>query len=177
MDIPKPCQGDGEQAERFALLFSAHAVRLHVYIRTLVLDPTDSDEVFQNTSCILWRKFDTFDGATDFMAWACRIAYLEVCNFRRVKRRRPALSDQALELVAAGAEDVVGDCDWRRDALEKCLKKLDSSQDQLLRLRFHEQEPPKEIARRIGQSVHVVYRRLAKTYDDLMRCINAQAEV
>jgi len=161
LDIPKPCQGDGEQAERFALLFSAHAVRLHVYIRTLVLDPTDSDEVFQNTSCILWRKFDTFDGATDFMAWACRIAYLEVCNFRRVKRRRPALSDQALELVA----------------VEKCLKKLDSSQDQLLRLRFHEQEPPKEIARRIGQSVHVVYRRLAKTYDDLMRCINAQAEV
>ena len=34
----------------------------------------EADDLFQETSSVLWQKFDQFQPGTDFYAWACRTA-------------------------------------------------------------------------------------------------------
>jgi len=53
------------------------------YVRTLVPNRTDAEEVLQETNLFVWRHADEFELGTNFAAWACRIAYYQVLTFRR----------------------------------------------------------------------------------------------
>ena len=52
--------------------------RLFGYIHSLVRDLDDADDLFQQTTLILWNKFGDFDPARSFLSWACGVARLEV---------------------------------------------------------------------------------------------------
>src|SRR4029079_16308299 len=82
--------------EEFARLFSRHARRIYAFIVTLVFTHHDAEEVFQNTSVVLWNKFNEFRPDSNFFAWASRIAYFEVLNLMKLKRRGPVLSEESL---------------------------------------------------------------------------------
>ena len=82
--------------EEFARLFSRHARRIYAFIMTLVFSHHDAEEVFQNTSVVLWNKFGEFRPGSNFFAWASRIAYFEVLNLMKQQRRGPMLSDESL---------------------------------------------------------------------------------
>lgn len=162
---------DADKTEEFVRIFSQHATRLRAYIIAIVLDPTDADEVFQNTSCLLWQKFATFDPKTNFMAWACRVAYLEFNNYRRIKGRRPILSDEVVRLAAAEAESTLEQSELRHESLHECLDDLSEPDRRMLRFRYYEQRAVQEIADLLRTSVHTVYRRLNRVYDLLLACI------
>ena len=57
----------------------------------LVPNVFDADEVFQDTSITLWKKFDQYRPDLDFRAWACRIAYYKVLKLRDRQTRSPAI--------------------------------------------------------------------------------------
>jgi RNA polymerase sigma-70 factor (ECF subfamily) len=50
---------------------------------TLVFSHQDAEEVFQNTSVVLWNKFGEFQPGSNFFAWASQVAYYEVLNYMR----------------------------------------------------------------------------------------------
>src|SRR5688572_13921046 len=56
--------------EAFAPLFSRNARRIYGFIMTLVFNHQDAEEVFQNTSIVLWNKFAEFRPDSNFFAWA-----------------------------------------------------------------------------------------------------------
>ena len=86
--------------EEFARLFSRNARRIYGFIMTLVFNHHDAEEVFQNTSVVLWNKFAEFQPGSNFFAWASRIAYYEVLSLMKQQRRWRTFSDEALELLA-----------------------------------------------------------------------------
>jgi hypothetical protein len=67
--MPIPTPHSAADYELFLALFTKCQGRLQAFIRALVHDPTQADDVFQATSLVLWRSFatssterSTFDG-------------------------------------------------------------------------------------------------------------------
>jgi RNA polymerase sigma-70 factor (ECF subfamily) len=72
--------------------------RIFAYVYTLVPNRADAEDVFQEVSKVLWEKYDEWNPPDDFAAWACRVAYFKVNDYRRSRRRqRVIFSDDVLE--------------------------------------------------------------------------------
>lgn len=68
-EMPNPSRA--ERADEFARLFGRHARQIYSYILTLIPHWVDAEDVFQETSTIIWEKFDQYKSGTNFRAWAC----------------------------------------------------------------------------------------------------------
>jgi RNA polymerase sigma-70 factor (ECF subfamily) len=122
--------------EAFARLFSGHARRIYGFAMTLVFNHHDAEEVFQNTSVVLWNKFGEFTPGSNFFAWASRIAYFEVLSLMKQRRRSRTFSDEALELLANEATALSDQSTDRYEALEECLGHLTAPDRALLQERY-----------------------------------------
>ena len=118
----------------FVELLTQHQRKLYSYIYSLIPNVTDSDDLLQETNLVLWNKRLEFKLGTNFTAWACRIAYLNVQNFLRAKGRSHAFFSE--ELLA----DISEFLDNRTEVhtiysilMISCLEKLSSASRQLLK--------------------------------------------
>lgn len=160
--------------EEFLRLFSAHSQRIYEFILMLAIRRADADEVFQDTCLVLWNKFDEYDPSRSFLAWACKIAYFKVLEMRRANRRVHLLSEEVLGLLADKALACADGMGPRREALDACLEKLNSSDRSLVEQRYYERRTPKEIAAVQGRSVYAVYRSLCRIHRNLLACVESQ---
>ncbi len=102
----------------FVKLFTSHERRIFSYVLSLVGDYHAADDVFQQTSLVLWQKFDDFQPGTNFGAWACRIAHYKVLNYRKQQHRfKVGFSDAFIEVIAATKTEYDKGFEDRRDAL------------------------------------------------------------
>ncbi len=163
----------GEQAA-FAELLRQSQSRLYGYIHSLVRDLNDADDLFQQTTLILWKKFDEFDRQRSFFSWACGVARLEIANFLRSRgRRRLYFSDELnLLLIEAQAEMSNEELDDRRDALARCVEKL-RERDRELLTECHEDSSGVHLAaNRRSRSPQSIYNSLRRIRRALFECIN-----
>ncbi len=169
---PTPA-ADDRQNEEFVRRFAETNHRIYAFVSTLVPHRADADEVFQQTSIVLWRKFGEFDPATDFVAWACRVAQFEVLNFRRVERRRPVTFDDALLATLAdersAAEPVLS---RRGEALHNCLDELPADDRRLVEQCYADNAKINKVADQLGRSVHTLYKHLTRIRKWLGDCID-----
>jgi RNA polymerase sigma-70 factor len=163
--------------EEFARQFSRNARRIYGFIMTLVFNYHDAEEVFQNTSVVLWNKFADFQPGSDFFAWASRVAYYEVLSLMKSRRRSRTFSDEALELLASEAVALSDRSSERYEALEECLGHLPSDDRRLLQERYYYQRVPKEIAAAQSRSIHSVYRALSRIHNLLLDCVQRNMAV
>src|SRR5580692_1304886 len=104
--------------QEFMKLFVPNQRHLRMYIRALMPGSPDVDDVFQETSVLLWRKFPEFTQGTNFTAWAFRVAHYVVLNARAKQRRGRVLFDQGLvELLADEMGAMMPELDKRAEAL------------------------------------------------------------
>src|SRR5947208_12288757 len=108
--------------------------RLYGYIHSLVRDLNDADDLFQQTSLILWKKFDEYDPRRSFFSWACGVARFEVINFVRTRSRQRLYFSDDLSLLLIEAQAAMSDEELvdRRDALAQCVEKLRQRDRELL---------------------------------------------
>ncbi|HUV65069.1 MAG TPA: sigma-70 family RNA polymerase sigma factor [Sedimentisphaerales bacterium] len=164
--------GSNKRSELFLKLLMSNEVRIFSYILRLVPNLADAEDIMQETAGIMWRKFDQFQKATNFVAWAIEIAHYRVLDYRREKRRSPMLYESEIfEQMVSLAREAGQQDDRRLDALRRCLAKLQDRQRRLIMLRYYDGIGPKEIATRLGMSVHAVYKSLSRIYEQLLRCI------
>jgi len=155
----------------FVRLLSGHSSRIFGFILSLMFNRNDADDIFQETSVVLWKRFDEFQEGTNFQAWACRIAYLHVMNFRRKHKKSRLLSDRALEMIA---EDALANADYaeqQEEALAHCLGKLNVKDRELIEQRYYRRFASKEIAETQSKSIHSIYRSLVRIHAILLRCV------
>src|SRR3954447_2331283 len=96
-------------AIEFAALLRREQTRLYGYIHSLVRDLNDADDLFQQTTLILWKKFAEFDPARSFFSWACGIARFEVANFLRSRGRQRLYFSDDLNLLLVEAQQELAD--------------------------------------------------------------------
>ena len=63
-----------DRDRRFTEQLQRHHRRLYGYVFTLLRNHQDAQDVFQQTSLVLWEKFDEFQPDTNFLTWACTVA-------------------------------------------------------------------------------------------------------
>jgi len=171
--MPTDGHNDAENAqEEFVGLFSLHSRRVYSFILTLVVHPQEADEVFQNTSLVLWKKFGDYVPGTSFWAWACQVAYYEVLRFRQTSHHGVVFSDEALHHIATSMLAREEQTSLLESALHDCLKRLASKDRDMIELRYFHEKAPKQIADLQSRSVHSVYRALSRIHEQLHRCIN-----
>lgn len=162
-----------ERHERFLRLYSMSQRQLHGYIGTFIYSPADVSEVAQETSVILWRKFEKFDPSGSFLAWACGVARLEVFRFLRSKRHRPTpLDSQIIEQICDDRSEMLDELEARREALGNCLSKLREADRLLIWRCYSESTTIKVIAEEMGRPVNSVYKSLGRIRNTLLICIN-----
>ena len=158
------------QAE-FVRLLSQYSSRIFGFLLALCVNRADAEDVFQNTSVVLWEKFDTYEPGTNFLAWACRIAYFEALYNRRKSRRVKTLSDAAWEALASDAMATSHVREDRKEFLAECLQKLRPGDRDLLHQKYFMQRSVAEIAENGAKSIYSIYRSLTRIHESLLQCM------
>jgi RNA polymerase sigma-70 factor, ECF subfamily len=158
----------------FLRLFLQNQRRLYAYILTLLPNRADADDILQETSLVLWDKFDENNPPHDFAAWGCRIAYFKILDFlKKSQRNRVRLSQAMLERIGETAVEQAEalQLDERRAALARCIEKLRTVDRELLVQRFAESATTQSTAVKVGRSVEAVYKALSKIRHALFDCV------
>jgi len=169
---PTDPQPGSDRSEQFVLQFLRAEQTLHAFILSIVPNWTDAEEVLQQTSLILWRKFDDYQAGTSFLSWACQIARYEALNHRKKHRRdRHVFSDELIGMMAEEAADDAERMAAERRALAHCIAKLKDKHQQILKRCYQRGVSIKTIAQEMGQSANSVYKSLDRIRQRLMACV------
>src|SRR3954447_5860083 len=128
-----------EARKRLIPLITRHQRQVFLYIYVLVLNRSDAEDLLQETSLVICEKFDEFEEGTDFVAWACQIAYWRVRYYRQKFARgkgKILFNQEVLDAVAQTASAMTADLDQRYDALVNCLQKLPVPDREFLLARY-----------------------------------------
>jgi RNA polymerase sigma-70 factor (ECF subfamily) len=160
------------KTELFIELLTRHQHRILLFILSLVRNQTDAEEILQETSLVLWQKFDEFEPGTSFKAWAFRVAYLKVRKHWDRRNHDGLRFDQEfLERVAAIAGSASDTADRQEEALARCLERLPEKDRDLVRFRYQRDGSVKTAAKRLGRSKQAVYQALARIRQRLHDCV------
>ncbi len=171
--MPQPHNPSAANHEEFVRLYTRHQRQIHAYVGAVLANPSDVEDVLQETSVVLWNKFDTFDREKSFLAWARGIAHLEIlAYFRRQERKMLPIDDSLLELLLGERSAMDDLLDQRRAALPKCVRQLRPQDQQLIQQCYSPGAKIKLVAQRLGRSPDAVYQSLLRIRRALFDCVN-----
>jgi len=181
MSIDRDCRenqtDDPQHYERFVRLFAQVRDNLFAYVFSLLPHWSDAEDVFQQTSLVLWRKFGEFRPDSDFLAWACKTAFYEVRNFRRTaSRNRLRFNDALLEQLAEERDVSPQRESRRRDFLLDCIPKLSDDQRVLLCRAYEGETTIRQLAGELHRSPQTIYNRLNLLRRTLFDCVETAAK-
>ncbi|MGQ9761070.1 MAG: sigma-70 family RNA polymerase sigma factor [Thermogutta sp.] len=161
--------------EEFVRLLASIQRKLFLFVFALVPNVIEAEEIVQNTSVIMWQKFGQFRKGENFLRWACGIARNEVLKYRDSATRREAtFSNEFIELLAEATVPLMEGVDERRQALQRCLERLQPHHRHLLTERYQEGIPTHELAKKSGKSIEAVRRMLRRIRLALYECVQKQ---
>lgn len=129
------------------------------------------EDVLQETSLVLWRKFGLYDPDKSFTSWALGIAHYELRHSQRSLARAPlTLDEKTSELLARRAEHASA-FDGRQSRLERCMGKLDARSREALTLYYEKEFSTAQIAEMFRGTVNMVRILLFRTRNSLARCM------
>jgi RNA polymerase sigma-70 factor (ECF subfamily) len=157
----------------FAVLLRRHQTQLFGYIYSLVRDLDDADDLFQQTSLVLWDKLAQFDHSKSFINWACGVARYEILNFLRSRSRNRLYFTDELNLGFIEAQDALEDerLEERRDALVGCMKRLRERDRHLVEDCYGRSVCIHDVARAWGRSTHSIHNSLRRIRRSLFECV------
>lgn len=171
----KPPSTEIESRMRLVTLWTQHQRRVFAYIHALVPSRHDADDILQETGMVVCRKFDEFKPDTNFLSWACQIAFWEIKNSRQKFARSKVVFDaELMEAVAPQFAELACEVDARHGALSNCLEKLQPRDRELVMIRYEEGQGVVEAAKRSGRTVETAYRALNRLRKVLYDCVTLQ---
>ena len=159
---------EGEHAA-FVVLVARWGDRIHRLAMCMTHNPSDAEEIVQETFLRAHKAIRWFQGESRFGTWLYRIAMNEALMRRRAARRRPTESLDALmprfgdvglasEVAAEGADDLA-DCHAASLRVRDALEQLDEPQRTALVLRDLEELTAEEAAEILGVTPEAVRQR------------------
>ena len=173
LNTENPESASNSPHDEFMRLFSRHQRQVYAYIATVLINPADVEEVLQETSIILWTKFDTFRRDESFVKWACGVAHLQILRFfRQQKRRLLPLDESTLEILLAERTSMEPELSDRRAALSECLKQLGAKDREVVTTCYAPDTSFQLAAEHLGRSVGALYHTLGRIRRALFQCVN-----
>jgi RNA polymerase sigma-70 factor, ECF subfamily len=166
-------EGDrSDPTAEFLELYSHNYPRLQFYLMTLLPMADDAADVLQETSLVLWKKFDTYTTGTNFFAWACKIARLQALKHRE-RRGKGAMmfSDELMETLAEEATEERFAPGALLRYLRQCLERLSVRDQQLVQKRYEPGMSVARLAEDIGRTANSLSKSLGRIRRNLLDCI------
>ena len=161
-----------EQSEQLAALWTQAQPVVSAYIRTLLPDFHQAEEVLQRVAVTLVRKFEAYDSDKPFIPWAIGFARFEVLRYRRDHATdRHQFDSDIIERVAELYESEAVDFTAWRAALQTCVSKLQGRNRQAILMRYTQNLAPKQIAESMSMTPVAVRQLLHRVRASLRQCI------
>lgn len=178
MSEPLPASAQEiENRTRLLSLWTQHQRQVSGYIHALVPSRHDADDILQETSMVVCRKFEEFTEGTDFVAWACQIAWWQIRAARqKFARSKVVFNDELMETLAPQFAEMAREVDERHEALGRCLKKLHPRDRELVLTRYEDGQGVEAAARRTGRTLEAAYRALNRIRKLLFDCVTNQLQ-
>jgi RNA polymerase sigma-70 factor (ECF subfamily) len=176
---PKHLSRDPAAAQQqFLSLFLRSEREVYRYVAALVPNIADVEDIVQQTAVALWEKFDAYDPAQPFTAWACRFALNKARQWiERRQRWRALLAGGLAEELAQRREELRPEMERRLAHLETCLGKLPEEQRALVHGYYFRRTEINALAGESKRTVEATYKRLQRVRHALQCCIeNAAAQ-
>jgi RNA polymerase sigma-70 factor (ECF subfamily) len=166
-----------ENRKRLMMLMTTSQRRIFSYIYTLVPLRQDAEDLLQETALVICEKFDDFQEGTDFVAWACQIAYWRVRKARqKFARSKVVFNQDVFDAVAKTASAITPALDKRHEALSLCLEKLHPRDREFVLTRYEPGCGVEDAARRSGRNITAAYKALTRIRKLLFDCVTQQLE-
>lgn len=164
-----------EQQMQFTRLWTDAQPLVSHYVESLVSDVWAARDIVQNTSVTLLQKFEEYDPARPFPAWALGIAKFEILSNRRdLARSRIICDPELLEQYTAAWVEISPQIEDEALALRHCVGRLQPKQQELLRLRYVENLNSDAIATQLGRTATSIRTTLHRVRQALRRCIEGR---
>jgi RNA polymerase sigma-70 factor (ECF subfamily) len=163
-------------AEFVAALTASHG-KLLGYLMGMLGHRSDSEDVLQRASVLMWQKFGSFESGSDFMAWASTICFYEAKNYLRLAARSPLHFDD--DLLATLASERLDDLPTREErlvALEGCFARLGAAEQQLLRATYYDRRGIEMLAAQLNRAPQTLYNKLNHLRRLLGECIQQRIQ-
>lgn len=167
---------------KFIKLFVAAERKFLSYLVTLQPSIQDAEELMQETSIVIWEKFDEFLATQGeepdpdrFVAWGCKVAFYKTLNSRRKKSSTPKpLGGDVVNLISNTWLELEesNELSDRRTALASCVEKLPSDRRDLLHDYYWHRRPIEQIAKKQERTTASIYKLLQRVRMSLHKCID-----
>jgi RNA polymerase sigma-70 factor (ECF subfamily) len=168
-----PANRNQANPREFIGLLMENERRIYAYIRTLLGNTADAEDVLQEASMVMWDKFSEFDQRSNFIAWSFKIAYFTAQNYRRKQvRSKLVFSNSVFDIIAEKTTHMVPVLDQRHELLSGCIDKLSEPDRKLLRLRYELEASIESTAQRSDRTPQAIYKALSRLRATLFACVN-----
>ncbi len=139
----------------FNLIVRKHQRRLYAFVRRMVTDHDEADDVLQNTFIKAWNGLDKFREDAQLYSWLYRIAHNECLNhLRRMRRGLFVNNDEVIERLSTtldSSEHFTGDAIQRK--LQRAIMSLPDKQRAVFTMRYFDEMKYEDISTITGTSV------------------------
>ena len=158
----------------FEALVREHADMLTVFLKSLLHNSSDVDDLFQETMIVAWRRLDDFDETRAFGPWLRGIAKKLVLSHHR-KRIGLACDPAVLERVDLRITQLCaqpGDT-WEEklQVLRACVESLPEHYRKVLELRYFHQQAVRQVCEVLQLSSAAVKKRSQRARSLVLDCI------
>lgn len=171
-DLPQP-----DLHEEFVALYVEHQVAIRSFVRTLLPDPVDAEDVMQTASLTMWRRFEQFQPGTSFRNWAFQVAkFIAMKHVARKARDRHRFSEATIKMLAEHVEQQDERLAGQRRALEQCVEQLGGDDRQMLAVCYSTGVTLKEFAAQLGRTPNALYKQLGRIRAALVECVQRRLQ-
>lgn len=148
------------------------------YVRVMVLNYHDSQDIIQNIAVVFAEKFKDLDPSREVVPWVLTIARYEIANYFRSKGHETELLDEKLmERMETAYHSIHNEADKIKTALHECIQKLNKRSRHILELRYFRDISVSDISKRLGISANAVYVILCRSRDALAKCVQRKTRL
>lgn len=121
---------------------------------------------------VLWRRSEEFKQGTNFVAWACKVAYFQVMAFYRDNKRDSMVFNvELVSMLAKQNEEKLAGSHDLQQVLSSCLTKLPEQSRHLIQKRYAPGGSVQSIAAEQGRSVGAISQMLYRIRQLLQECV------
>jgi len=139
----------------FNLLVRKHQEKIYYFVRRMVVDHDDADDVVQNIFIKVWNNLDSFREDSKLFTWLYRIAVNESLSFLKSKQLRSYLSLSSPEamMVKSLRDDNYFDGTEIQRRLREAIIRLPKKQQLVFNMRYYDNVSYEQMSEILSTSV------------------------
>jgi RNA polymerase sigma factor (sigma-70 family) len=139
----------------FNLLVRKYQEKIYFFVRRMVINHQDADDVVQNIYIKVWKNIGSFREDSRLFTWIYRIAVNESVSFLKNRSLRLFISmdSQEASMLRSLNDDNYFDGDYVQKKLQEAIIRLPSKQRVVFNMRYYDELSYDEMSEILGTSV------------------------